>query len=191
MTPEQQITRLFQKGDFMKTRTRIERKQTKSPKFIFTILLWVTCAFQFGGCVTTAINDSEPKDIPILQKWNGDYPVTHLNRLPDGKNKSPVGYIGDAEIFAAVWQAFRPNEKVPEVDFSKNFAVYSRNIEFYNRTSIVKITLKGGVVEILAMETMSALPIEDKVAIALAVIPRVGVKFIQTGNEKIPMSNNN
>jgi len=57
--------------------------------------------------------------------------------------------------------------------------------------SIFKITLKGGNVEILTMETMSALPIEDKVAMAMVVIPRTGVKFIQTGNEKIPVANNN
>ncbi len=37
----------------------------------------------------------------------------------------------------------------------------------------------------LAMETMSAMPIEDKVAMALAVIPRAGVRFIASGNERI------
>jgi len=35
------------------------------------------------------------------------------------------------------------------------------------------------------METMSALPIEDKVAMAMAVISRKGVRAIQAGAEKI------
>ena len=60
-------------------------------------------------------------------------------------------------------------------------------MDFYNRISIFKITLKDGVIEILAMETMSALPIEDKVAMALAEIPRAGVESIQAGNQQIPV----
>jgi hypothetical protein len=35
------------------------------------------------------------------------------------------------------------------------------------------------------METMSALPIEEKVAMAMAVIPRKGVMSIKAGTEKI------
>ena len=64
-------------------------------------------------------------------------------------------------------------------------------MDFYNRISIFKITLKDGVIEILAMETRSALPIEDKVAIDLAVIPRAGVEYIQAGNHRIPVSADN
>ena len=41
---------------------------------------------------------------------------------------------------------------------------------------------------ILAVETRSAQPIEDRVAISLAVISRQGIKFIQAGNQRIPVS---
>jgi hypothetical protein len=61
-------------------------------------------------------------------------------------------------------------------------------VTFYNRTNIVKVTLKDGIAEIIAIETRSALPIEDKVAMAMVVIPRAGVKFIQAGNERIPVT---
>ena len=59
---------------------------------------------------------------------------------------------------------------------------------FYGRTAILKVILQNGVAEILARETMTALPIEDKAAMALAVIPRTGVKCIRTGNERIPVT---
>ncbi|MCJ7593633.1 MAG: hypothetical protein MUO52_02535, partial [Desulfobacterales bacterium] len=108
-------------------------------------------------------------------------------RLPEGRRSSAVGYIGDGETFSAVWQAFEPLQNVPRVDFSTQLVVFSRNVDFYNRTSILKITLQDGVAEVLAVETMSAMPIEDKVGMALAVIPRDGVKFIQTGKERIPV----
>jgi hypothetical protein len=160
----------------------------KSPKVILMPLLRVAFACMMVGCAATAIYSAEPKDIPILQKWSGDYPIVHLNRLPQGQQKSRIGYIGNTATFATVWQAFKPGEKTPEVDFSRNFVVFSRNVDFYNRISIFKITLKDGVIEILAMETRSALPIEDKVAMAIAVIPREGAKFIQAGKERIPIA---
>ena len=117
----------------------------------------------------------------ILQTWSGDYPVAQLGRLPVGKIQSSVGFVGDKATFTAVWEVFKPGENVPEVDFSKNIVVFTRNVDFYNRTSISRVTLKDGVAEVLAMETMSARPIEDRAAMALAVIPRAGVKFIRVG----------
>jgi hypothetical protein len=160
----------------------------KSQKFILMLLLFVAFTFTMASCAATVAYSGEPKDIPILQKWSGDYPIVHLKWLPEGQQKSRIGYIGDAAIFATVWKAFKPGEKTPEVDFSRNFIVFSRNVDFYNRTSIFKITLKDGVIKILAMETRSALPIEDKVAMAMAVIPRAGVESIQVGNEQIPVA---
>ena len=144
-----------------------------------------------AGFAATATYAGDPKDIPILQNWSGDYPIVYLNRLPEGQQKSRIGHIGDAGIFATVWQAFKPGEKTPDVDFSRNFIVFSRNVDFYNRLSMFKITLKGGVIEIFAMETRSALPIEDKVAMAMAVIPRAGVEYIRAGNQRIPVSADN
>ena len=76
---------------------------------------------------------------------------------------------------------------MPEVDFRTNLVVFTRNVDFYNRTSIGMVKLADGVLEIVAMETMSALPIEDKAAMAMAVIPRAGVKFIQAGTSRIPV----
>ena len=127
----------------------------------------------------------EPVDITLRETWSGEYPVSELNRLPTGQQDTPAGYLSNSETFTSVWQAFMPKEVLPVVDFSKNIIVFARNIQFYNRTSIFKVTLQGGTAEIFAMETMSALPIEEKVAMAMAVIPRAGIKAIQAGSEKI------
>jgi len=159
----------------------------KSQKVILMLLLSIGFACMIVICVSTAYSN-EPKDIPIFQRWSGDYPIIHLNRLPQGQQKSRIGGIGNSAVFATIWKAFKPGEKTPEVDFSQNFVVFSRNIDFYNRISIFKITLKDGVIEILAIETRSALPVEGKVAMAIAVIPRAGVKFIQVGKKRIPIA---
>ena len=76
-------------------------------------------------------------------------------------------------------------EILPAVDFSKNIVVFTRNVQFYNRTSIFKVELQDGAAEIFAMETMSAMPIEEKVAMAMAVIPREGIRFIRSGTGNI------
>ena len=159
----------------------------KTKKLFLTFILWAAFAGLVNSGAAFADQEEKPKNLPILQKWSGDYPVTELHRLPENLRTSPVGYLADAETFADVWQAFKPNEKMPEVDFKSNLVVFTRNVDFYNRTSIGMVKLADGVLEIVAMETMSALPIEDKAAMAMAVIPRAGVKFIQAGTIRIPV----
>ena len=168
----------------------------KSGQLLAPFLSLTLCLLAFMAAVPllsptfSEIAAAEPdsRDLPILQKWSGDYPVGELNRLPDGQRSTQVGFIDDRATFAAVWEAFQGNEKAPEVEFSENLVIFSRNVTFYNHTSIVRVILKDGVVEVRAIETMSARPIEDKVAMALAVISRNGVKFIHTGKERISVA---
>ena len=131
--------------------------------------------------------DHKPRELPILQKWSGDFPLAHLDRLPEGQKDTSTGYIGKKSVFENVWKAFKPDEPVLEMDFSKNLVVYTRNVTFYNQLSIFKVTLKGDTIDIMAMETRSARPIEDHAAMAMAVIPRDGIKYIQAGDERIPV----
>lgn len=65
--------------------------------------------------------------------------------------------------------------------------VFSRNVDFYNSTRIFRVTLRDGVAEVLAMETMSARPLEDKAAMSLAVVPRAGVGSLKAGDRRIPI----
>ena len=146
------------------------------------LLMWI------AGCATMAADDDVPTDLVIIDRWSGDFPVARLDLMPAGQRRSRSGYIGDQQTFGAVWQAFKPGEKIPGVDLSRNLVIFSRNVDFYNRTRIMKAVLAGGDLEILAMETMSALPIEDKAAMAMAVIPRAGIKFIRTGDGRIPVT---
>ena len=115
----------------------------------------------------------------ISSSWQSDYPVTALERLPAGQQQNRVGWIGENSTFSRVWEVFMPEKPVPAVDFTQSLVVFTRNVDFYNRTNIFKVTLENGIVEILAMETMSAKPIEEQVAMAMAVVPRAGVKAIR------------
>jgi hypothetical protein len=159
----------------------------KPKRFPFIFAPWIAFLGLLLGGAALALSDSGPKNLPILQAWSGDYPVYKLNRLPEGRRTTPVGYLGSSAEFADVWQAFKAGEKLPEVDFKEQLVVFSRNVNFYNRTSIAKVVVNDGIAEIIAIETRSAMPIEGKVAMAMAVIAREGVKFIQAGSGKVPV----
>lgn len=148
------------------------------------------------ACVSTTpdgkiIKETEKEvidDIEIIQNWSGDFPVARLDVLPDGQERLPAGYIGDAATFKEVWSVFSPATPVPEVDFNDNMVVFGRNTQYYNRTTIFKVTLTNeGVAEILAMATMTSIPIQDRVAMSLAVIPRKGIKSIFTAGNRLPV----
>ncbi|MGE5320963.1 MAG: hypothetical protein ACM3KD_12330, partial [Hyphomicrobiaceae bacterium] len=140
-----------------------------------------------AGCSAVPAANAPPVELPIVQSWSGDYPVAELKLLPEGQQQSGAGYLGSAAAFASIWAAFSPGEAVPTVNFRKQVVVFHRNVNFYNRTRIFKVTLKDGGAEVLATETMSAIPITDKVSMALAVVPRAGVKAIRSGTVRIPV----
>jgi hypothetical protein len=59
-------------------------------------------------------------------------------------------------------------------------SIISRSLD---RIFIGKVNVKNGVADVVAMETMSAMPIEGKVAMSLVVVPRQGITAIQTGDK--------
>ena len=139
------------------------------------------------GEAKTAPAGALPASVPIVKKWDGDFPVGALKKLPRGQQKTPAGYIGDGAAFADGWKSFKPGEKVPAVDFKKNLVVFTRNVKFYNRKAITKVTLLDGVMEVQGIETVTSVPVTDKVAMAMAEVPRRGVKTLRAGDKFIPV----
>ncbi len=156
-------------------------------KYIYKFNVFFLFAFLF---ISSTMAANHKKELPILQSWRGDYPVSEFHRLPNGKHAKGMGSISNMLHFKQVWNVFKPGEILPDINFQDHIIVFSRNVTFYNRMGIVKALLRDGVVEVLTIETRSALPIEDKVAMALAVIPREGVKFIKVGDSRIPVAAN-
>jgi hypothetical protein len=160
--------------------------------FIIILTLVILAGGSYSDTGTLMIADSSQAingEAKILQSWRGDYPVTQLHLLPEKQREQAVGFIGDTKTFEHVWKAFKPGENVPEIDFKTNLVLFVRNIQFYNRISIGKVNVANGMAEVLAMETMSAMPIEDKVAMSLVVVARKGLKGLKTGGEILQFPN--
>ena len=156
--------------------------------------LMVICMFASGPANGLESGSASPggsiqptSTLSIVNQWSGDFPVVALNRLPEGQQTSPAGIITSPETFSSVWQAFQPGAPTPEIDFHTNFIVFVRNVAFYNRTRIGSVVLTNDVANIIAMETLSATPIDDTVAMALAEIPRAGVRAVRVGHRLIPL----
>jgi len=145
------------------------------------LLFLISCTHSMDKAGDPPIEASAGQtEVTIEQSWNGDYPVDQLASLPEKGGRPGAGYIGDSQTFITVWAAFKPGEPDPEIDFDDNLAIFVRNIQYYNRIMIGKVILEDGVAKVMAMETLSARPIEDVVALSMAVISREGVTGIQT-----------
>ena len=159
---------------------------------VFTLVMLFGCSHSDTRNVErTDYAQAAGSEAEILQSWQGDYPVAKLKLLPEKQREQGVGFIADDNIFEDVWKAFKPVEAVPEIDFKANLVLFARNTQFYNRISIGKVNVKNGVAEVLAMGTMSAMPIEEKVAISLVVVAREGIIAIQAGDKNVLINNNN
>ena len=158
-------------------------KRTSLLLTVFTLVMLFVCSHSDTKAVERADHaQAAGSEAKILQSWQGDYPVAKLKLLPEKQREQGVGFINNAKTFGAVWKAFKPGEDIPKIDFKANMVLFARNTQFYNRISIGKVNVTNGVAEILAMETMSAMPIEDKVAISLVVVARKGTKGLKTGD---------
>ena len=159
---------------------------------IITLVILTGCSrSDTRTMMTTDHSQTIDGEAEILQSWQGDYPVAQLQLLPEKQHEQGVGYIGDANTFEGVWKAFKPGEAVPKIDFKTNIILFTRNTQFYNRISIGKVNVTNGVAEVLAMETRSSMPIEDKVALSLVVVARQGITAIQAGDKNVLINKNN
>ena len=167
------------------------------------IVLVLVCSVITASCAGLKSKDKTEADAPlqqmqslngdakILQSWQGDYPTAQLNLLPENQRENTVGFISNTETFKAVWKAFKPEEAVPAIDFNTNFVIFVKNTQFYNRIRIGKVNVTNGVAEVLAMETLSARPIEDKVAMSLVVLNRQGIIGIRSNGKIIQIKKTN
>jgi hypothetical protein len=129
---------------------------------------------------------AENKDaLPIVNRWSGDYPIARLDQFKDVHARLHGGYIGDEAGFASFWKEFKPGTAEPRVNFKENLVVFVRGDASYRQMFIAKVTLKQNVAEVVASGNKSRSTPEDSFVMALAVIPRAGVKFVRVGSEQI------
>lgn len=155
-----------------------------SRQIFYTIALLVIISI---GCIAAA-GQLLARQLPIAEVWSGNFPVEALSILPDGQRDTPIGYIASVEEFASLWQRFKPDQPIPEVDFTRSIVIFARNTVYYNAIRIGAVNLEGGTAEVIAMETMSARPIEELVGISFVVVPRSNINRLHSGDTVIDIN---
>ena len=52
-----------------------------------------------AGCTTMAADSGQPRDLDIVARYSGDYPIERLDLLPGDQGSCCTGTIGDRNIF--------------------------------------------------------------------------------------------
>jgi len=153
------------------------------------VVVMLMSALASTGCAGPITSRLYPTELEQINAWHGDYPTVHLGRFPEDQQGTPTGFFGSAEAFSHMWLVFKPADPIPAIDFRKNIVVFTRNTRYYNQTHISRVLLKSGVAQIVALETRSATPVTDRVSLALAVVPRAGIRYIRVGEKgRIPVA---
>jgi hypothetical protein len=134
-----------------------------------------------------------PASVPAFSSFHADLAMANQARLPQAYRETKLGFVMNEAEFESFWSALTlPPETPaarPAVDFSRQFVLFIRNTEYYNRIRIGTVRVIDREAEPLAMETLSARPVTDKAAIAFVVLERESVTAIRFGKERIAVPN--
>lgn len=134
-----------------------------------------------ASCVLSA--SAENTTWVVREKWSGVFPVGRLHVLPKEQRLRRVGYLDNQKLWTSVWQAWKPQQKRPQVDFDKQMIVFIKNVRFLNRLSRPTVSLQDGTLLVRAAETRSARPIRNQVFCLMFPVPRRGIGGITDGKE--------
>ena len=123
----------------------------------------------------------------MKRSWNGLYPVAALELLPEELHKNRMGFIRDKDNWAAVWKAFRPEQRLPRIDFKNEVIVFVKNVRFLNRIAVRSASVEAGTLTIHVRETRTARPISEHVYCAIVVVDRQGIKQLTVNGVTIPI----
>ncbi|MBE0502237.1 MAG: hypothetical protein IBX47_12440 [Desulfuromonadales bacterium] len=142
----------------------------------------------FAACTGATVNNADVAAIkvPILHALAGDLPVSGLISLPKQQRSKPIGYLASQQQLDEVMRYFQADAALlPAVDFTTQLVLFTRNTVYYNRLSIVSVDLVGETLKVVSVSTLSAMPIQKRIAMSLVVIPRQGAKYLDVAGEKI------
>lgn len=131
------------------------------------------------------LNFLKEKHLPILDRWNGYYPIFQQERFEEWHATPHGGCFFEEAVFASFWGVFREGEKVPPIDFDKNMVVFVGGDGSSPPMIITKISIKDGIAEVLADRCPPGSTHEEGLPMALAEIPRAAVKLIRNGQQQI------
>jgi hypothetical protein len=156
-------------------------------RILLAFLLSAALALPAGAAGKGAPMVPQAPFLKIAASWSGEASADELAALPQWRPQLRGGCLGDEAAFAAFWQVFKPGAIAPRVDFGRNMAVFVTRDSAYAQLAIVKVTLKDEAAEVVASGHRSGPARAERMSVAVAVIPRAGVRFLRVDGEQAPV----
>ena len=121
--------------------------------------------------------------------WNEMVALSATEAAPKGLNDGQIrmSVISDDESWDKLWSAVLKDTlcDFPQANFDNQVAVLVHNVKYLNAIKVLKSTREADVRLVNLAVTRTALPVREKVHMAVILVPRASTKAVQVGSMKI------
>ncbi|MEE2685467.1 MAG: hypothetical protein VYB09_04090 [Planctomycetota bacterium] len=121
--------------------------------------------------------------------WNEVVPLAATRSAPQGLSDGQIrmSVISDEDNWDRLWSAVLKDTlcEFPQANFTSQVAVVVHNVKYLNNIKVLESTREDDVRLLNLAVTRTALPVREKVQMAVILIPRASTKAVQVGKMKI------
>ena len=121
--------------------------------------------------------------------WNEIVALSATQAAPKGLSDGQLrmSVISDDASWDRLWSAVLKDTlcDFPQADFKKQVAVVVHNVKYLNNIKVLESTREADVRLLNLAVTRTALPVREKVQMAVILVPRASTKAVQVGKMKI------
>ena len=121
--------------------------------------------------------------------WNEMVALSSTRSAPEGLSDGQIrmSVISDDVSWDRLWSAVLKDTLCvfPQADFKNQVAVVVHNVKYLNNIKVLESTREADVRLLNLAVTRTALPVQEKVQMAVILVPRASTKAIQVGKMKI------
>ena len=107
--------------------------------------------------------------------------------MPEEQTLGGIGFVDDAAVWNEIWHGAN-KEDTPDVDFQTEIVIFAHNVDFLN---IVHVTAgavdDAGIVDVIAIQTKTAHPINDFVYWSAGTIPIAGLAHLRVADGPVDL----
>jgi len=148
---------------------------------------YVCCCF-WSFCFLFPMVCQAQTMLPVIERWSGQYPVSELHRMPEEQMINGTGFVNNTAAWNEIWHGANQSD-APAVDFHVEIVCFAHNVEFLNIVHVTAGTVDDeGVVDVLAMQTKTARPIDDFVYWSAGTIPIAGLTHLRVAGDTLDLA---
>ena len=121
--------------------------------------------------------------------WNEMVALSATRAAPEGLDDGQLrmSLISDEDNWDKLWSAVLKGTlcDFPRADFKNQVAVVVHNVKYLNGIKVLESTKEADVRLLNLAVTRTALPVREKVQMAVILVPRANTKAVQVGKMKI------